>query len=264
MVNVPEILQQVLSVCHTAGQAILEVYASDFEVDVKTDQSPLTEADRRAHDLIVAGLAKIDSSLPVLSEESPPSVLTERFQWQRFWLVDPLDGTREFVKRNGEFTVNIALVENHRTTLGVVHAPVLGTNYLGQLGVGAWTSGPDQAETPIRVTTPARSEPVVVGSRSHRGKSLDQILERLGNHQLVAMGSSLKMCLIATGEADFYPRLGPTSEWDTAAAQAVLESAGGYMIDLNGNPLSYNKADILNPHFLAFGDSDVNWRALLD
>lgn len=242
----------------------MQVYGTEFSVDHKSDHSPLTEADRRAHDVIVAGLTKLDPKIPVLSEESPPEVLVERLEWQRYWLVDPLDGTKEFVKRNGEFTVNIALVEDHRAILGVVHAPVLGTDYFGELQSGAWTCRSGQVPEPIRVQQPAREIPVVVGSRSHRGQSLDRMLQRLGRHELLAMGSSLKICLVATGEADFYPRLGPTSEWDTAAAHAVLESAGGFMLDVNGDPLRYNKADILNPHFLAFGDDAVNWLGLGD
>jgi 3'(2'), 5'-bisphosphate nucleotidase len=242
----------------------MQVYGTEFTVDHKDDQSPLTEADRRAHNVIVAGLTRLDSKIPVLSEESPPQVMTERLEWERYWLVDPLDGTKEFVKRNGEFTVNIALIEDHRAVLGAVHAPVLGTDYFGALQHGAWTRRSGGPQESIRVQTPVRKVPVVVGSRSHRGQSLDRMLERLGPHELMAMGSSLKICLVASGEADFYPRLGPTSEWDTAAAQAVLESAGGFMLDVNGDPLRYNKADILNPHFLAFGDDAVNWLGLGD
>ena len=260
--NTQTLLHQVVNICHDAGLAILQVYGTEFTVDQKADQSPLTEADRRAHDVIVAGLASLDSKIPVLSEESPPEIMAERLAWRRYWLVDPLDGTKEFVKRNGEFTVNIALIEDHRAVLGAVHAPVLGVDYFGALQSGAWTCHAGQAQEPIQVHSPARKIPVVVGSRSHRGQSLDRMLQRLGQHELVAMGSSLKICLVATGEADFYPRLGPTSEWDTAAAQAVLESAGGYMVDTHGNPLRYNKADILNPHFLAFADDAVDWLGL--
>ncbi len=242
----------------------MQVYGTNFTVDRKADESPLTEADQRAHEIIVAGLGRLDPRLPVLSEESAPGVMAERLAWERYWLVDPLDGTKEFVKRNGEFTVNIALIEHHRAVLGVVHAPVLDTDYFGALQAGAWMRQGGQPKVSIGVQKPARETPVVVGSRSHRGQSLDRMLQRLGPHELVAMGSSLKICLVATGEADFYPRLGPTSEWDTAAAHAVLESAGGSMIDLNGEPLRYNKTDILNPHFLAFGDDAVNWLGLGD
>lgn len=262
--NTSTLLHQVIDICHTAGRAIMQVYDTEFTVDHKADQSPLTEADRRAHDVIVAGLTKLDSNIPVLSEESPPETMSQRLEWRRYWLVDPLDGTREFVKRNGEFTVNIALIEDHRAILGAVHAPVLDTDYFGELRSGAWMRRGTQPQESIRVQTPARQIPIVVGSRSHRGQSLDRMLQRLGQHKLVAMGSSLKICLVANGEADFYPRLGPTSEWDTAAAQVVLESAGGFMLDVSGTALRYNKADILNPHFLAFGDDAARWLGLGD
>jgi 3'(2'), 5'-bisphosphate nucleotidase len=200
----------------------------------------------------------------VWSEESAAVDWETRRHWPSFWLVDPLDGTREFIKRNGEFTVNIALVLGHVPFLGVVHAPVLDRDYYGVAGTGAFRADGGGAGRPIRVRAPVQTPVRVAGSRSHRGSSLDALLARMGEHTLVAMGSSLKFCLVAEGEADFYPRLGPTSEWDTAAAQAVVEAAGGAVVDLAGLPLRYNtRPEILNPHFIARGDPGRDWLALV-
>jgi 3'(2'), 5'-bisphosphate nucleotidase len=248
------LLEPVLEIAAEAGRAILQIYDSDFAVELKEDRSPLTQADRAAHRIIVEGLNRLAVRLPVLSEESAVSDIEDRRRWERYWLVDPLDGTKEFVKRNGEFTVNIALIEGHKPVLGVVTAPVLGTAYAGSVGSGAFklTAG---ARAGIEVRRPAAEPLRVVGSRSHASPELHAFLETLGPHELKSMGSSLKICLVAEGEADLYPRLGPTSEWDTAAAQAVLISAGGSMIDLEGLPLTYNAREtLLNPYFLALGD----------
>jgi 3'(2'), 5'-bisphosphate nucleotidase len=257
MHNSPEnLLPGVLEVAHAAGRAILGIYAgAEQTVETKADQSPLTAADRAANEVITAGLARLAPAIPVWSEESAAVDWTTRRHWPRFWLVDPLDGTKEFIKRNGEFTVNIALVNGHVPILGVVHAPVLDRDYYGMAGTGAFRADGGGAGRPIRVQAPAPRRVRVAGSRSHRGSSLDTLLARLGDHTLVSMGSSLKFCLVAEGEADFYPRLGPTSEWDTAAAQAVVEAAGGAVVDLRGQPLRYNtRPEILNPHFIARGD----------
>ncbi|NNC63879.1 MAG: 3'(2'),5'-bisphosphate nucleotidase CysQ [Gammaproteobacteria bacterium] len=243
-----------------AGRAIMEVYETAFEVEHKEDNSPLTAADRASHDIICAGLAEFEPHLPLLSEESPPEELEERLSWRRYWLVDPLDGTKEFVKRNGEFTVNIALIEDHRAVLGIVRAPALDLEYVGATAAGAWVRRGTGAAEAIETTTAPDEGLRVVGSRSHPSGELATYLERLGPHELKPMGSSLKICLVADGQADVYPRLGPTSEWDTAAAQAVLESAGGSMISLDGRELRYNtKESLLNPHFLAVGDSGRDW-----
>ncbi len=259
------LLPGVLEIARAAGRAILGIYADAHQVvETKADQSPLTAADRAANDIIGAALARLAPSLPVWSEESADVDWEARRHWPAFWLVDPLDGTREFIKRNGEFTVNIALVHGHAPVLGVVHAPVLNRDYYGLAGNGAFRAddgGPGRA---IHVRTPASPPVRVAGSRSHRDSSLDGILARVGEHTLVSMGSSLKFCLVAEGEADFYPRLGPTSEWDTAAAQAVVEAAGGAVVDLQGLPLRYNtRPEILNPHFIARGDPGRDWLALV-
>ncbi len=267
------LLPGVLAVARAAGDAILGVYAgADLGVETKADRSPLTAADRAAHAVIAAGLARLAPEIPLWSEESAGIEWETRRHWPEFWLVDPLDGTREFIKRNGEFTVNIALVRGHTSVLGVVHAPVLGRDYYGHAGAGAVradTSADGQPTgRPIRVRTPVAPPIRVAGSRSHRGSSLDDVLARLDArldaHTLVSMGSSLKFCLVAEGAADFYPRLGPTSEWDTAAAQAVVEAAGGAVIDLEGQPLRYNRGPgILNPFFIARGDAATDWLGLV-
>ena len=258
--NFTAILEEIRTIARAAGDAIMSVYARDFRVELKDDRSPVTEADHAADVIICSRLAQLDPVLPVLSEESALMPWAQRRQWKRYWLVDPLDGTKEFVKKNGEFTVNIALVEHHRAVLGVVLAPVLDLEFSGIHGRGAWRREAGGPLIPTRASR-TQSDPIrVMGSRSHPGPGLSAFLARLGPHEIRPMGSSLKVCLVADGQADIYPRLGPTSEWDTAAAQAILESAGGGMIDLAGQPLRYNTKDRLtNPHFLAVGDLGRDW-----
>jgi 3'(2'), 5'-bisphosphate nucleotidase len=254
MIDPRALLPEMLAIADEAGRAIMKVYDGEFAVELKDDRTPLTAADSAAHSIIVDGLRALPAALPVLSEESPAAERAERHRWPRFWLVDPLDGTREFIKRNGEFTVNIALIDGHRPVAGVVTAPAIGRSYYGALGHGAFRQDGAEAR-PIAVRRPAAEPLRIVGSRSHGSTALDDFLAPLGPCVLKPMGSSLKICLVAEGEADLYPRLGPTSEWDTAAAEAVLLAAGGSMIDLEGQPLTYNAREgLLNPHFLAMGD----------
>lgn len=258
--------EEVIRIACRAGAEILEVYASqDAGTSSKADDSPLTLADLRAHRVIVEALGALTPEIPVLSEESADAAPWEdRSRWSQYWLVDPLDGTKEFLSRNGEFTVNIALIEGHTPTLGVVHVPVRETTYTGLPGTGAWRRRGRGSPEAIRVQPHAATPVRVVGSRSHRGDSLDGFLARLGPHELIAVGSSLKFCMVAEGAADLYPRLGPTSEWDTAAAQAVVCAAGGAVVTLDGAPLAYNaKADILNAHFLVYADRSRDWLGLL-
>jgi 3'(2'), 5'-bisphosphate nucleotidase len=262
--NLPQLIDPVVSLAAEAGRAILEVYATDFDVQEKDDQSPLTQADLASHRVIMQGLAKLTPDIPVISEEAGLPDFDERGLWNPYWLIDPLDGTKEFVKRNGEFTVNIALIENHQAVFGVVHVPVRNSTYSGCRGVGAELRTNGEEPRPIGVARESATPVRVVGSRSHRGASLDQFLQNLGDFEMHPTGSSLKFCLIAEGAADVYPRLGLTSEWDTAAAQAVVEQAGGVVLELDGNPLSYNnKSDILNPHFLVAGPMDYDWLKIL-
>jgi 3'(2'), 5'-bisphosphate nucleotidase len=262
--NLQQLIEPVVAAATRAGAAILEIYATDFDVEAKDDESPLTQADMAAHRSIMADLRELTPGIPVVSEESGLPEFEVRRQWRRYWLVDPLDGTREFVKRNGEFTVNIALIEEHRPALGVVYVPVSGKTYTGVAGLGSELRLPDGERHAISVAIESASPVRVVGSRSHRGASLDAFLEKLADFEMVPMGSSLKFCLVAEGAADIYPRLGPTSEWDTAAAQAVVEQAGGTVLQLDGNPLNYNaKPDILNPHFMVAGPQDHDWLGIL-
>jgi len=261
--NLEELVEPITELAIEAGNAILAVYATDFDVESKADESPLTQADLASHNTIVAGLKTLTPDIPIISEEDGLPEFEVRGQWNRYWLIDPLDGTKEFVNRNGEFTVNIALIDNGRPIFGVVHVPVQEKTYIGCDGRGSELRENGEARA-ISVGQNSNATVRIVGSRSHRGSSLDAFLEKLGGHDMVPMGSSLKFCTVAEGNADIYPRLGPTSEWDTAAAQAVVEQAGGQVLELDGSPLSYNqKADILNPWFVVIGPQDHDWLALL-
>jgi 3'(2'), 5'-bisphosphate nucleotidase len=265
-----ELARGCCAIARTAGRAILEVYDSDFAVERKQDNSPLTAADLAAHRAIVTGLQVLTPRIPILSEESAEQAAwSVRRQWARYWLVDPLDGTREFVKRNGEFTVNIALIHADRPVLGVVYAPVLDEMFWGWQGGHAFASTPSRAALPqsgkVELRTRPRAAPLLVaGSRSHADPRTLAALDKLGPHDLKPLGSSLKFCRAAQGQVDLYIRYGLTSEWDTAAGQCVLEQAGGGVTDMSGAPLRYNtKESLLNPDFLAFGDASVDWAALI-
>ena len=261
--NLQGLLPAVVELSRQAGREILAVYNSDFEVQQKADHSPLTLADLRAHTLIVAGLRTLTPEIPILSEEASDMGFATRSTWRCHWLVDPLDGTREFVSRNGEFTVNIALIEDHVPVLGVVHVPTTDVTFSGTAG-GAFRQEGGGSALPIRACRPAAQPLRVVSSRSHGSDTPDRYSQVLGPYTVVKVGSSLKFCILAEGAADLYPRFGPTSEWDTAAGQAVLEAAGGFVSDLSGRPLRYNtRAEILNPHFIAYADDARNWCELL-
>jgi 3'(2'), 5'-bisphosphate nucleotidase len=257
--DVMQLAEKATEIAHQAGAAIMEIYSRDFAIYEKSDESPLTEADLAAHNIIVAGLEKI-SSLPILSEESADIDWQTRSSWGDYWLVDPLDGTKEFIKKNGEFTVNIALISQGVPIMGVVYAPVLKQTYVGATGHGAYkiTEGVKHDIAPKAHQQGDVWK--VVGSRSHQSPEIQALLETLGGEsELIAMGSSLKLCLVAEGAAHLYPRLGLTSEWDTGAAQAVVEAAGGKVTVIEAdNPLAANapalrynqKESVLNPYFL--------------
>ncbi len=252
-----------IALARRAGEAIMAIYASDFAVEHKDDRSPLTAADLAAHRLIVEGLQALTPNLPVLSEESADIPAAERRAWTTYWLVDPLDGTREFVKRNGEFTVNIALIENGQPTIGVVYAPAL--DYLAHAARGGQAIEVDRDVTrELRATPRAGDTWRIAGSRSHGDPRSEAFVRKLGAHEMIPLGSSLKFCRVAGGRADVYLRMGPTSEWDTAAGQCVLEVAGGAVTTLALVPLVYNQRDsLLNPDFIAVADPTVNWRQYL-
>jgi len=258
------LLDPICAIARQAAEAILAVYAQDFDIVCKDDNSPVTAADLAAQRVIEDALRELTPNVPVISEEAVVAPWAERRTWRRYWLVDPLDGTREFVKRNGEFTVNIALVEDHRSILGVVLAPVTGDLYAAAAGQGAWRQRtPDDAREPLR-TRVAEGVLRVTGSRSHGSGRTKTLLDRLGEHETFSLGSSLKFCVLARGDADIYLRLGATSEWDTAAAQCVLEEAGGAVLDLAGRPFRYNTRDsLINPEFIACGDPAIDWTSRL-
>jgi 3'(2'), 5'-bisphosphate nucleotidase len=259
-----EWLPTVIGLADAAGEEILRVYHSAFSVTFKRDRSPLTEADLAAQRVISAGLTQLTPQIGVLGEESPAEALTERRAWSALWLVDPLDGTREFVKRNGEFTVNIALIDAGEPVLGVVYAPAKAVLYAAARGAGAFRRDADGSRTPIQVSAKAPSTLRILGSRSHADAVLDRMLERLGPHERVSIGSALKFGLLAEGRGDLYVRRGTTCEWDTAAGQAVVLEAGGCVVDFSGQPLRYNAHDhVTNPSFIAYADRSRDWAALL-
>lgn len=263
------LLGAVVALAEQAGAAILPFWRANVAVIAKADQSPVTAADLAAHDVIVAGLTALDPSIPILSEEDCDIPLSVRRQWRRWWLVDPLDGTKEFIAGSEEFTVNIALVEQGRVVFGVVSMPTNGRCYAGGAGLGAWRSEREGSPQPIRVRpAPDAGEAfTVVASRRHSSAEQERLLAGLGAVvgplQLTSIGSSLKFCLLAEGAADCYPRLAPTSQWDTAAAQGVLEGAGGEVVEVDGTPFAYApRESLLNPSFLAL-PVGVSWRETL-
>lgn len=256
-------IEIVCNIAKEAGKAILSVYDGEIEVEMKDDKSPLTAADKASHEVIIAGLQKHFPEIPILSEEGAAIPYAERRLWSRFWCVDPLDGTKEFIKRNGEFTVNIALIENGRPVAGVVYVPVQDKMYWGIVGKGAWvetdrlklTADSDSQAREIRVRKADHENGLtVVMSRSHPSPDLEAYLKNIKVAEAMPVGSSLKLCVIAEGRADLYPRLGPTMEWDTAAGHAVVEAAGGTVVQPNGEALVYNKENLLNPYFIVQGN----------
>ncbi len=244
---------QLIATAEAAGTAIMQVYeGDDFGIVTKADNSPLTKADLASNAVILERLQALTPDIPVLSEESKHLPYEARKNWERFWLVDPLDGTKEFIKRNGEFTVNIALIEGNAPVFGVVHAPALGLTYWAAAGVGAFRG----EGTRIEALEYGGGALKLVASRSHAGAETDALvaeLEQTAPVELVSIGSSLKLCLVADGQAHLYPRFGPTMEWDTAAAQCVAEQAGAFVREPGGEALRYNKENLLNPHFIVSG-----------
>jgi 3'(2'), 5'-bisphosphate nucleotidase len=261
------LLAPVIGLVRAAGKVILPYWRSDLAITEKSDASPVTAADMAAHHLLVDGLLALDPDIPVLSEEACELPLAERAGWTRWWLVDPLDGTKEFIAGSEEFTVNVALIEQGRVVFGVVGMPARGVCYYGGARLGAWRADDDAAAQALHVRHAAAEGLTVVASRRHSSPAQERLLEglreRFGTLQLANIGSSLKFCLLAEGAADCYPRLAPTSQWDTAAAQAVLEGAGGEVLDVGGEVLGYEaRESFLNPSFLAL-PKGVDWRAEL-
>ncbi|SDU24950.1 3'(2'),5'-bisphosphate nucleotidase CysQ [Halopseudomonas salegens] len=264
--NLPCTIEQLAQLAREAGAATLRYWQQNPDVQHKADDSPVTAADLAAHDLLLAGLRKLTPGIPVISEEAADIPLAERADWPRFWLLDPLDGTKEFIDGSDEYTVNIALIENAQVRFGLVGVPARDTLYWGGHGLGAWRQRGQQKATPLHTRQPG-AEISVVASRRHSGPEQQALLDTMAQKrtlELVSIGSSLKFCLLAEGAADFYPRLAPTCQWDTAAAQAVLEGAGGQVLKLNGQRFDYPSRDSwLNPHFIACGWPDPAWLQLL-
>jgi len=253
-----------VSLAIKAGARILDFYQYGFDVEHKSDQTPLTQADIAAHEIIDEGLRQLTPDIPVISEEGASIPFATRQQWPLYWLVDPLDGTREFIRRNDEFTVNIALIENGKPIMGLVHAPELEQCYFAARGIGAYKKANDKKPKRIYVKSNCRKPVVIAGSHSHPSAEFNTFIANIGDYEMLSMGSALKSCLVAEGVADIYARLGPTSEWDTAAAQCIVEEAGGMLTDTNMQPLCYNTKDsLLNPHFFVFGDCGVDWSKYL-
>ncbi|XOB65699.1 3'(2'),5'-bisphosphate nucleotidase CysQ [Deferribacteres bacterium DY0037] len=266
------LLYEVINIALQAGKEIMHIYQMDFSVQYKSDNSPLTDADMHSNDIIIGGLKKLNKQYPILSEETKPAVYADRRNWKNFWLVDPIDGTKEFVKKNGEFTVNIALIQDRLPVIGVVYAPALDTLYYGMKGFGAFRkAGGGLEKLPAEKNDPLTSKTIKVAvSRSHLNKDTSDLISTISKHypdcriETISKGSSLKLCMVAEGSADIYPRIAPTMEWDTAAAQGVVEAAGKgtYKLDsftvdedifhkkIIAERLVYNKDDLLNPFFV--------------
>lgn len=253
-----------IDISKEAGLKILEIYDSKFEIHSKEDNTPLTSADMAAHHYILTALKQLTPDTPVLSEEDADIAFETRKQWSTYWLVDPLDGTREFIKHNGEFSVNIALIHNHKSVLGVIYAPVTELTYYAYKGSGAYKITGNEPEQKIHCKKTDLKNLIIAGSRSHCSDELSAFMSKLNNPEVIAMGSSLKSCLVAEGKADLYPRLGLTSEWDTAAAHCIVDEAGGQITQTDMTPLLYNTKDsLLNPEFFVFGESDIKWSDFL-
>ncbi len=256
-----ELLPSIIDIAEQAASKILQIYNGEIDVQIKKDDSPLTAADLAAHNVIIDGLSKLTPHIPIMSEESASIPYDTRKSWSCYWLVDPLDGTKEFIKRNGEFTVNIALIDNHQPVLGVVQVPVTGVCYFAASNLGAFKKEADGSTRKIESKTTTADSFSAAGSRSHGSDLQQAFFTALGdNTDIVAIGSSLKFCLVAEGKVDIYPRFGLTSEWDTAAAHAIVLESGGLVSKTDLTPLEYNRKDsVLNPHFLVIADRDFDW-----
>lgn len=257
MTTAEKLLSELEALAIDAGNAIMRIYGEDFVAEYKDDYSPVTEADTAAEEIIIAGLSRLMPDIPVVAEEAFAAGHSPDISGGRFWLVDPLDGTHEFVEKNGEFTVNIALIEDGRPICGVVHAPALGQTYTGHIETGAYCRDAKTELRDIRIRPAPRDGVTVVASRRHGDpRKIEKLLEGRRVGETRNAGSSLKFCIVAMGDADIYPRFGRTMEWDTAAGQAVLEAAGGRVTTLDGKPFRYAKAGYENPHFIAWGGLD--------
>lgn len=253
------LIKSVKNIAVVAGSAIMDVYYADYDIQIKADNSPVTEADKKANTIITNKLNQLTPDIPILSEEGRNIPFSERLNWQYFWLIDPLDGTKEFIKKNDEFTVNIALIQNGKPTFGVVYAPALEILYWGEVGAGAYKKDKKSLEIKINALDALNNPVLVAGSRSHPSERMNAFTGQFKESEVRPMGSSLKICLVADGSVHLYPRLGPTMEWDTGAAHAILKASGGEAIIHGTNePLRYNKENLLNPEFIASSSSVIS------
>ena len=266
--DLSHLLPQVIEIARSAGQMILEIYEKkQYEAYTKSDETPVTSADIAAHKLITERLSELTPDIPVLSEEDADISLQQRAQWERYWLVDPLDGTQEFIARSGDFATIIALVDNNKPTMGVVYGPVSGVTYYAYSGKGAWKI-PDMSDS-VKIHTHKQEQPgQSIAIAISRRQDINRITSRMSsawNYDLIPLGSAaLKACLVAEGAVDCYLRLGPTGEWDTAATQCIVEEAGGRILSTQLEPLSYNERETLeNPNFIVLGDADLPWNEIL-
>ena len=258
-----QLIISTIEIAQEAGEAIIEIYNSDFDYQLKKDLTPITAADNISHNIITEELKMLAPKLPILSEENCDIPYKIRSQWSQYWLVDPLDGTKEFINRNGEFTVNIALIDNNRPVLGVIHIPVTNETYWGSKDNGSFYSNENNNVEQIYVSENHHNPIRLVTSRSHPSEMLNSLLEKIADYEILEVGSSIKFCLIASGQADCYPRFGPTSEWDIAAGDSIVKYAGGSVITTDGKPMTYNlKESFLNPNFLVTNGKIVSERLL--
>lgn len=260
-------MSDIAMVAEKAGNKILDIYSrmQEYNVKKKNDNTPLTEADILSHQIVMEGLKDITPDLPVLSEEGNTISYEKRKQWRKYWLVDPLDGTKEFIAKNSEFTINIALIENHKPVFGLIYVPVKQLYYFAASGEGAFKQEKNKDPVAIKTSAWKPGKIIVAVSRHHSVDRLDVLFSTAGEYEIITRGSSLKFALIAEGKADIYPRMGPTSEWDTAAGQCIIEEAGGIVVDLSFEPLRYNTKDsLINPSFLVIGDPSHAWRKQLN
>ena len=258
-----QLISSTVEIAKEAGKAITEIYNSDFDYQLKKDSSPITAADNLSHNIITDRLKILTPEIPILSEENCDIPYKIRSQWTQYWLVDPLDGTKEFIKKNGEFTVNIALTENNTPIFGVIHIPITNETYWGSQVNGSFYSNENNDVKEICVSENNQNPIRLVASRSHPSEMLSSLLEKIVDYEIIKIGSSIKFCLIASGQADCYPRFGPTSEWDTAAGEAIVRFAGGHVVTTNGDSIQYNtKEDYLNPNFIVSNGRIISERIL--
>jgi len=258
-----QLISSTVEIAKLAGEGITEIYNSDFDYQLKKDLSPITAADNLSHIIITKRLKILAPEIPILSEENCDIPYKIRENWTKYWLVDPLDGTKEFIKRNGEFTVNIALIENNTPIFGVIHLPVTSETYWGSQVNGSFYSSGNNDVKEIRVSENHQNPIRLVASRSHPSEMLNSLLKKIVDYEIIEVGSSIKFCHIASGQADCYPRFGPTSEWDTAAGEAIVSSAGGHVVAASGNSMKYNvKEEYLNPNFIVSNGKIISERIL--